>query len=181
MEGTPIMKNRSTPTFAGLRPASIGARRAAQAASRKSNTKCEVVLRQALWALGLRYRRSIPGIPGRPDLVFPRQRVVIFCDGDFWHGRNLQSRLARLSHGHNASYWVEKIRKNVQRDTAVSTILSAQGWHVVRLWETDILRDPGGAALVVAARLRKAREAANSDPSGRRPAPPLNRNQQPGK
>ena len=151
--------NRSTPTFAGLKPASLKARRAAQGASKKSDTKCEVVLRQTLCAMGLRYRRSVPGIPGRPDFVFPRERVVVFCDGDFWHGRNLQSRLARLSRGHNAPYWVEKICTNVQRDNAVSQRLSAVGWDVVRLWETDILRDPVGAAALVGARLRRARSS----------------------
>lgn len=149
-----MTKTRSTPTFAGLKPASRKARRAAQGCSKKSDTKCETLLRHTLWTMGLRYRRSLPGIPGRPDLVFPRERVLVFCDGDFWHGRDLEPRLARLSQGHNAPYWVEKIRSNVKRDRAVSERLSAEGWHVVRLWETDILRDPAGAAEVVATRLR---------------------------
>ena len=146
---------RSTPAFTGLKPASLKARRAAQGASKKNDTKCEVVLRQTLWAMGLRYRISVPGIAGRPDLVFPREKVVVFCDGDFWHGRNLQSRLARLSKGHNAPYWTKKIRANVQRDITVSQSLVAEGWDVVRLWETDILRDPFGAATAVAARLQR--------------------------
>jgi DNA mismatch endonuclease (patch repair protein) len=149
-------KTRSTPTFAGLKPASRKARRAAQGCSKKSDTRCELVLRRTLWAMGLRYRRLLRGIPGRPDIVFPRQRLVVFCDGDFWHGRDLDSRLALLARGHNASYWIEKIPTNVRRDRAISDRLGAEGWQVVRLWETDILRDPEAAAAVVAARLRAA-------------------------
>lgn len=158
-----MTKTRSTPTFAGLKPASCKARRAAQRCSKKSDTKCEIVLRRTLWGMGLRYRRLVPGIAGRPDIVFPRQRLAVFCDGDFWHGRDLDSRVARLARGHNASYWIEKIRTNVRRDRATSDRLAAEGWDVVRLWETDILRDPEGAAAVVAARLRTtAGDAPNS-------------------
>jgi DNA mismatch endonuclease (patch repair protein) len=141
---------RSTPSFTGLHPASASARRAAKGASKKMGTKCELALRRALWAMGIRYRKCVPGLAGRPDLILPRYRVVIFCDGDFWHGRDLDSRLARLARGHNASYWTEKIRTNVQRDHAVSERLTREGWLVIRLWETDILRDPKGAAAVVA-------------------------------
>jgi DNA mismatch endonuclease, patch repair protein len=150
---------RSTPTFAGLEPASLKARHAAQAASKKSGTRCELVLRRSLWAMGLRYRRSSSGLAGNPDLVFPREKVAVFCDGDFWHGRDLDARLARLSQGHNAPYWVEKIRTNVRRDYEVVQRLSIDGWNVVRLWETDILRDSAGAAGVVAALLEEVRKA----------------------
>jgi DNA mismatch endonuclease (patch repair protein) len=149
-------KTRSTPTFAGLKPASRKACRAAQGCSKKSDTRCELVLRRTLWAMGLRYRKLLRGIAGRPDIVFPRQRLVVFCDGGFWHGRDLDSRLALLARGHNASYRIEKIPTNVRRDRAISDRLGAEGWQVVRLWETDILPDPEAAAAVVAARLRAA-------------------------
>src|SRR5262245_18005673 len=104
---------RSTPSFAGRIPASRNASRAAQGSSNKTNSKCELVLRRALWAAGLRYRKSMSGLAGCPDIVFPRQKVVVFCDGDFWHGRDLDARLSRLARGHNAPYWVDKIRTNV--------------------------------------------------------------------
>jgi DNA mismatch endonuclease (patch repair protein) len=158
------MKNaRTTPSFKGLHPSSLSARRAARGSSKQTDTKCEVVLGQMLRAIGLRFGRGVLGLPGRPDFVFPRQRLVVFCDGDFWHGRDLDSRLARLARGHNASYWIEKIRTNVRRDRATSDRLAAEGWRVVRLWETDILRDPEAAAAVVVARLRTADgEAPNS-------------------
>jgi DNA mismatch endonuclease (patch repair protein) len=63
---------------------------------------------------------------------------VIFVDGDFWHGRNLAKRLAKLSKGHNSGYWVRKIKSNVARDRRVCRQLRALGWRVIRVWETDI-------------------------------------------
>jgi len=70
----------------------------------------------------------------------------VFCDGDFWHGRDLQARLERLATGHNAPYWLAKIRTNVERDRRNDAALRADGWRVLRLWETDILRDTPAAA-----------------------------------
>lgn len=130
-----------TPSFKGLRPASEKASRAAQGASAKANTRCEVLLRRELWRRGLRYRLSPRGLPGRPDIVFLKERVAIFCDGDFWHGRDLPARLAKLSRGHNARYWVAKVQRNVDRDRRQTQALEAAGWTVLRFWETDILRD----------------------------------------
>lgn len=101
---------------------------------------------------------GLPDLVGRPDLVFPRQKVVVFCDGDFWHGRDLDARLARLFRGNNASYWVEKIRTNVARDQAVTEQLRNEGWCVVRLWEGEILRDPGRAVSLVAEQLNHDRD-----------------------
>jgi DNA mismatch endonuclease (patch repair protein) len=147
---------RETPSFRGRRPATLAAHRAAQGSSKKTNTRCEQVLRQALWLKGLRYRISPPELAGRPDIVFIRQRVVVFCDGDFWHGRHLESRLARLSRGHNAPYWVEKIRTNAKRDQAITRRLRKEGWQVVRVWETDILHDSSRAVAKVAKALRAA-------------------------
>jgi DNA mismatch endonuclease, patch repair protein len=139
---------RLTPSFAGLSAASLAARRAARGASKKTGTKCEVILRRAMWAKGLRYR-LISSLPGKPDVVFVAARVAVFCDGDFWHGRDLNQRIKRLAAGHNAQYWVAKIRSNVERDRFITERLEASGWRVLRLWETDIRRDPDEAAAQV--------------------------------
>jgi DNA mismatch endonuclease, patch repair protein len=149
-----VRKERGTPSFVGRAPASDRARNAARGASKKKDSKCELMLRRTLWAEGLRFRTCVPGLAGRPDIVFPRERVAVFCDGDFLHGRDLESRLARLARGHNAPYWMEKIRSNVLRDRATVQRLRAEGWEVVRLWERDILNDPIGAAAIVASRVR---------------------------
>ena len=105
-----------TPSFQGLQSASAFASAAARGASRKVNTRCELLLRRALWQRGLRYRLHHPGLPGRPDIVFRKHGLVVFCDGDFWHGRDLETRLTKLTRGHNAAYWVAKVKANVERD-----------------------------------------------------------------
>lgn len=137
---------RTTPSFSGLQPHSQKASAAARGASAKTDTRCELALRRELWRRGFRYRLHVPGLPGRPDIVFPRDRLVVFCDGDFWHGRDLESRLAKLAKGHNGGYWVAKVRRNAARDRENDRALEAQGWVVVHVWETDILRAPHESA-----------------------------------
>lgn len=132
---------RRAPSYVGLSPASSNATIAARAASKKSGTRCELLLRRSVSQLGLRYRLTAKDLPGRPDLVFRKARVVVFCDGDFWHGRNLESRVAKLESGHNAPYWVAKITANVARDRKQESELAASGWRVLRYWEADIKRD----------------------------------------
>lgn len=145
------MNQRAPTSFVGLRPASTRARKAAQGASRKRDTSCELLLRQALRRLGLRsYRLACADLHGTPDIVFWRARVAVFCDGDFWHGRDLAARLQKLAHGHNAPYWVAKIRRNVERDRTTNTQLAAAGWIVLRFWETDIRRDADAVAHTIA-------------------------------
>ncbi len=135
------MKKRTTPSYRGLCPASAYASAAARGTSRKRDTRCERMLRRALWAAGIRYRIDDASLPGRPDIVLRGARIVIFCDGDFWHGRHLKRRLSQLRRGHNSRYWMAKIRRNVERDRVYSKELVALGWTVVRYWETDILKD----------------------------------------
>jgi DNA mismatch endonuclease (patch repair protein) len=146
---------RQTPSFGGLKPASEQASAAARGASSKRDTKPELLLRRALWAQGLRYRVDVSDLPGRPDVVFSGPRVAVFCDGDFWHGRGLAQRLARLKDGHNGSYWVAKIAANVERDVRHRASLEQAGWLVMRFWETDIRVCPEAAAAAVLRAVRK--------------------------
>lgn len=138
------MHKRLSVSFKGLKPRSLTAQHSARGASRKSGSKCETALRSAIWRRGFRFRICDPNLPGRPDLVFRKYRLVVFCDGDFWHGRRLNQRLAKLRSGHNADYWVAKIRNNVLRDRLTNRRLRDAGWRVVRIWETDILADVEG-------------------------------------
>ena len=140
---------RSTPSYQHLRPSSAKASKAA-AGNRSQDTKCEVLLRSALWKRGLRFRKNVRELPGKPDVVFPRARVVVFCDGDFWHGRNLAQRLRKLRKVHNSAYWIAKIKANVKRDRRHDSQLTAMGWSVVRVWESDVLADPATVAAEVA-------------------------------
>lgn len=147
---------RPTPSYNGLFPASSTASRLASAGSAKRNTRPERLLRRALRGKGLRCRSDVAALPGRPDLVIASSRLAVFCDGDFWHGRNLAKRLKKLAKGHNAPYWVAKIRSNVQRDRRVARLLRQSGWRVLRLWESDIKADTLAAARAVIKASRRA-------------------------
>ena len=138
-----------SPSFKALKSSSARASRALSGSSRKSDTKCEVALRSALWRLGLRFRKNVSSLPGKPDIVFPGARVVVFCDGDFWHGRNWHARRRKLAAGANAQYWVSKIGANMARDRRYDRELKSQGWQVVRICEGDILKDSSQPVAVI--------------------------------
>jgi len=129
----------TTPSYSGHRPASPRASAAARGSSRKVDTKCEVALRRLLWAAGYRFRKNLRELPGRPDIVFTEARLAVFCDGDFWHGRNWETRSQKLAQGTNLDYWLAKIRRNMERDQQNAKQLEEMGWTVLRLWETQIL------------------------------------------
>lgn len=148
---------RAAPSYKGLSAASPIASKIASAGSAKRDTRPEVLLRQALWRIGLRYKIDVGSLPGRPDVAIPAARLAVFCDGDFWHGRNLRRRLKKLAAGHNGRYWVSKIRSNVDRDRRTDKLLHGSGWEVIRLWESDVLADPEHAAKAVLRAVRSRR------------------------
>ena len=126
------------PSYAGLHPSSLRASIAARGSSRKTNTTPELLLRRALWKEGLRYRKNKRDLVGIPDIVFSVARLVVFVDGDFWHGNNWKQRKIKLSKGHNSTYWVSKVERNIIRDREQNRKLRASGWTVLRVWESDI-------------------------------------------
>lgn len=146
------------PSYKGFTSASEAASRVKRA-NRKKDTAHEVLLRRTLWRLGLRYRKHASHLPGNPDLVFVRARVVVFCDGDFWHGRNWKQLKAQLGRRHNAAYWIAKITRNRERDRENTAFLKAQGWLVLRFWETDIKKDPAAAAQTIRDLVQRRRES----------------------
>lgn len=147
--------SRRSPSWSGCQSASDLASRIKRR-NRKTGTKAERALGAALWHLGLRYRLSYRGLPGKPDLVFTRHRVAVFVDGDFWHGREWETRRERLISGNNGAYWVSKIAYNRERDERNNMRLAELGWRVVRIWESDVLKDPETAADQVARIIRSA-------------------------
>ena len=105
------------------------------------NTSPELLLRHALWKKGMRYRINYKALKGTPDIVFTRARIVIFCDGDFWHGHNWALRgysCFEEELSHYSDYWKNKLITNVNRDKAVTQALTNDGWIVLRFWESDI-------------------------------------------
>lgn len=99
------------------------------------NTKPEQMIFQALKLLGIKYRKHYK-LLGSPDIVFPKAKVAVFIDGDFWHGWVYQQRKDKLP-----EYWVAKIKRNMNRDRRYRNKLKKEGWTVIRLWEHRILKD----------------------------------------
>jgi DNA mismatch endonuclease (patch repair protein) len=114
-------------------------------AIRSTGTRTEELLRSALHRLGLRFRKNVRSLPGRPDIVFLSARVVVFVDGDFWHARLLKERGVRaLRHSlktPSKSYWIHKFSSRVARDRQVTASLKARGWLVLRIWESEAKRN----------------------------------------
>ncbi len=98
-----------------------------------ANTGPERAIFKELNRLGLRYRKHVADLPGRPDVVFPRRRLAIFVEGDFWHGWRFPLWRARLP-----EFWQVKIEKNRKRDQRNMRKLRQAGWKVLRLWEHQI-------------------------------------------
>jgi DNA mismatch endonuclease (patch repair protein) len=128
------------------------------AAVRNKDSKAELALRRALHARGLRYRLHAGDVAGRPDLVIRSRRLAVFVDGDMWHGNEHRRRgMASLEDlfPTRTQWWVAKIERNMQRDLEVNERLAADGWTVVRLWESEVLADPAAAADRVFAAVRR--------------------------
>jgi DNA mismatch endonuclease (patch repair protein) len=110
-------------------------RSAVMRAVKSSDTKPEIAVRKALHALGYRYRLNVKTLPGKPDLVFPKHRAVIFVHGCFWHGHSCKrgKRVPKT----NTAYWTEKIARNKARDKKNTAALKKLGWRVITVWECE--------------------------------------------
>jgi len=100
------------------------------------DTKPELKLRKALWNLGFRYRKNVKKLPGTPDIVFKKVKLVVFVDGEFWHGFDWEMKKLKIKT--NRDFWIPKIERNMQRDAENNTLLSEKGWKVMRFWEKEI-------------------------------------------
>ncbi|MCI2068488.1 MAG: very short patch repair endonuclease [Bacilli bacterium] len=114
---------------------------------RGKNTNPELKLRKALFSRGLRYRVNYGKILGHPDIAFPKEKIVIFVDGDFWHGRDWENRKKDIKS--HRSYWLKKIETNMKRDNEYTLKLQQEGYLVIRLWENDINKDVSRLADIV--------------------------------
>lgn len=141
-------KRNRYPSFVGLSPSSAISSKAKRA-NRATNTLPEIELCAVLRREGLRFRTHSASVPGRPDLVFSSAKLAVFCDGDFWHGRNWRKLKLLLQRRANAEYWVEKIAANRRRDTRVTRELEQAGWRVLRFWESEIRCDPQLATCLI--------------------------------
>ncbi len=106
---------------------------------RSTDTKPELKLRRALWALGYRYRKDVKGLPGKPDIAIKKYKVAIFVDGEFWHGYNWEEKKPKIKR--NREYWIPKIERNMQRDRQNTRKLQEAGWTVFRFWEHKLKKE----------------------------------------
>ena len=106
------------------------------AAIHSSSTKPELKLRRALWSLGFRYRVNEKRLPGKPDIVLPKYRTVVFIHGCFWHGHKGCKYYAVPKT--NTEFWTAKVARNQERDQDVWRQLEAKGWAVVIVWECQL-------------------------------------------
>lgn len=103
---------------------------------RGKDTLPELLVRKAAHGLGLRFRLHDRRLPGRPDLVFPRWRTVVFVNGCFWHGHPGCKRAARPKS--NVRFWADKIEANTRRDAVNYAQLRDMGWRVVIFWQCEL-------------------------------------------
>ena len=107
---------------------------------KNKDTGIEVTLRKALWNKGYRYRKNDKRLPGKPDIVLTKYKIAIFCDSEFFHGKDWEVLKPQLEKGKNADFWIKKISKNQQRDEEVNKQLQYLGWTVIRFWGKDIIK-----------------------------------------
>lgn len=142
---------------------SPGKRSEVMRAVKSANTKPEITLRKALHARGLRYRLNVKTLPGKPDLVFPKYRAVIFVHGCFWHGHDCV-RGSRVPKS-NRAYWKAKIARNIARDQEQVKALAALGWRAYVQWECA-LKDVDKAADKAARWLKRPRRGEQGRKNG---------------
>lgn len=108
---------------------------------RGKDTSIEVTLRKTLWQKGYRYRKNYKALPGSPDICLTKYKIAIFCDSEFFHGKDWEVLRPRIEKGNNGEYWVKKIRENMERDQNNDKKLLFLGWTVIHFWGKDILRN----------------------------------------
>ena len=105
---------------------------------KSKDTDIERILRKALWEKGIRYRKNYKKITGKPDIAITKYKIAVFCDSEFFHGKDWEQQKQRISKGEHGKFWVNKISRNIERDNEVDKELTSKGWRVIRFWGEDI-------------------------------------------
>ena len=111
-------------------------RHAAMSAIHGKDTKPEIIVRKWLWRHGYRYRLNHRRLPGKPDIVMRKYRTCIFVNGCFWHGHE-GCRYYTVPKT-NTEFWLDKVRRNQERDSKVLQQLTSMGWHSITIWECEL-------------------------------------------
>lgn len=108
-------------------------------AVKSKGSKIEIMLAKEMWKKGLRYRKNDKSVIGKPDFTFKKYKIAVFCDSEFWHGKDWDEK--KLEHKSNIKFWHQKIERNIQRDREVNEELLKNGWQVIRFWGKDIEKE----------------------------------------
>ena len=120
---------------------------------RNKDSAIELILRNALWAKGYRYRKNVKTVFGHPDIAFIGKKVAVFVDSEFWHGYDWEHRKSDFKT--NQAFWIPKIERNIERDKEVNEKLKSEGWTVIRFWGKDIKKNTEDCVLQIEEALRK--------------------------
>lgn len=116
-------------------------------AVKSKGSHIETMLSKALWSKGIRFRKNVTDVFGKPDICIKRLKIAIFVDSEFWHGKNWQKN--KFDHKTNIEYWHKKIERNIQRDAEVNEWLINNGWAVLRFWGEDIKNDINNCVSII--------------------------------
>lgn len=109
---------------------------------KSKGTDIECVLRKNLWDRGYRYRKNYDKLPGKPDIVLTKYKIAIFCDSEFFHGKDWYEVLRpQILRGNNSEFWEKKILRNMERDKEVNQQLACMGWTVIRFLGKEIKKN----------------------------------------
>ncbi len=108
-------------------------------AVKSKGSKIEILLGKALWNRGIRYRKNYTKVIGKPDFVFIKYKIAIFCDSEFFHGKNWETKKHEIKS--NKDFWYKKIERNIERDIEVNKELTSNGWIVIRFWGNEIKKN----------------------------------------
>lgn len=122
-------------------------RRRNMQAVKNKDSQIELLLRLELWSRGLRYRKNVNRIYGKPDIVFIGKKIAVFCDSEFWHGYNWEER--KKDFKSHQEFWIPKIERNMERDAEVTEKLESEGWTVLRFWGNEIKKNTAQCADII--------------------------------
>ena len=111
---------------------------------KNKDSAIEVALRKELWSRGLRYRKNVKTIFGKPDIAFIGKKIAVFCDSEFWHGCDWENKKYVIKS--RQEFWIPKIERTMERDIEVTHALEEQGWLVLRFWGNEIKKNCSACA-----------------------------------
>jgi len=136
-------------------------RRKNMQAIKSKDTKIELLLAKALWSRGYRYRKNNKTVYGNPDFTFKKYKIAIFCDSEFFHGKDWEKQKHRIKT--NTEFWHSKIESNIARDNKVNKELCKKGWKVIRFWGEEIKRNIEFCVYKIEREIEERREEQRDD------------------